>query len=195
MSATMLVQVAARAVSILGHPALVVPTAAAFAAASRGAPPSVIGNAVAISAVMAAVVMGYSALQVRAGRWSHVDASAPAERANLNVFRIALLGIASALAWASGQPRGLVLGCASGAGIVAIAVVGRRWLKLSLHVGFAMFAACLVWPVRSATLLLLAVAAALAWSRVALGRHTAADVVAGGLAGTAVGIGFRAIVG
>lgn len=193
MSTAMLSLLTARAVSILGHPVFVVPTAAAFGATSRGAPPSMIRNALAIAAVMAIVVMSYSFLQVRNGRWSHVDASIPAERSTLNAFLIALLVTAAALAWWFEQPQALCLGLGSGAAIVAIAVAARRWLKLSLHVGFAVFAACLVWPVPTPTLLSLTVAAALVWSRLVLGRHTWADVAAGALAGAAVGIGFRAL--
>jgi membrane-associated phospholipid phosphatase len=54
--------------------------------------------------------------------------------------------------------------------------------------------AALLWP-SVVSLLLVRLAAAVAWLRLALHRHTRADVIAGVLVGGAAGLGYHAIVG
>jgi len=62
-------------------------------------------------------------------------------------------------------------------------------LKVSLHVGFAVFTAVALLPGSPWVGGVAAVvAAAVAWSRLELGRHTLAEVVGGGLLGGAVGV-------
>ena len=63
-----------------------------------------------------------------------------------------------------------------------------RWLKVSLHAAFAVFAAALVWPGVASVSLMLALAAGVAWSRLVLQRHTLAEVVVGLLLGSASGL-------
>jgi membrane-associated phospholipid phosphatase len=71
--------------------------------------------------------------------------------------------------------------------MVTLALVLRQWLKLSLHVAFSVFAA-LVWvPAVMTTLVAILLAAGVAWSRLALGRHTWPDVWAGALVGGVAG--------
>jgi membrane-associated phospholipid phosphatase len=77
--------------------------------------------------------------------------------------------------------------------VVVMASLLRRWLKLSLHAAFAVFAASLLWPSVMAVVGLLALAVAVAWSRLVLRRHTLGEVVVGLLAGGAAGVGFHLI--
>jgi hypothetical protein len=67
----------------------------------------------------------------------------------------------------------------------------RGVAKLSLHVAFAIFAAFLVWPNHAAVAAIAAAAAAVAWSRLALCRHVAADIILGAVAGAAAGLAFH----
>jgi hypothetical protein len=143
---------------------------------------------------VALCVIAYSLLQVRAGRWSHVDASVPHERSQLNVFLVLLLfGVAGALWW-FGQPRLIPLGLALGGVVVLVTQLLRRWLKVSLHASFAVYAVGLVWPAAVAVALVLLLAAAVSWSRLALRRHTGAEVTAVLLAGAAAGSAFATFV-
>jgi len=183
MSVTLL----ARLLSILGHPALLMPAAVAWAAHDRGAPVAVLLAAVGVSSGLAAIVGVYSLAQVRAGRWAHVDASAPHERRTLVRFVSVLAFGAAAALWLAGQPAVLVAGLLAAGALLVCARLTRRWLKLSLHAAFAMFAATLLWPDLLPFGLALAVAAAVAWSRCRLGRHTVPEVLAGLLAGAAAG--------
>ena len=185
---------AARALSIVGHPALLMPAAVAVAASGADAPPRLLPVALGTAVAVAVVVGLYSLWQVRAGRWAHVDASQPRERHQLNLFLAALLGGAAVLLWTAGQPPPVALGPLLAAGLVLLAHALRRWLKVSLHAAFAVFAAALVWPHLGLTLGLALLAVGVAWSRLALQRHTRAEVLLGLLFGAAGGAAFRVFV-
>jgi hypothetical protein len=183
---------AARALSVIGHPALLMPAAVAGSAAANGAPPRVLQLGLAASVAVAACVILYSLVQVRAGRWSHVDASVPRERSQLNLVLCMLLFGAAGLLWCSGQPRLLPLGLGLGGAMVVAAQLLRRRLKLSLHTAFAVYAAALWWPNAGGAAVVLLLAVAVSWSRLALRRHTGIEVTAGLLAGAAAGWVFAA---
>ncbi len=182
----------ARALSILGHPAVTVPTAVALGT-TADAPPAVVRTATIATLLVVAAAMAYSAVQVGRGRWTHVDASVPAERRQLNAFLAAALGAAAIWLWSTGQPE-IGAGLAAAGVIVGVAEAARRWLKLSLHVAFAVFSATLLWPQIGMVAALVALAAAVAWSRLVLGRHTIAEVTAGGLLGGGAGVAFRVLL-
>lgn len=184
----------AQALSVVGHPALLMPGAVVWAALLKDAPPSVLQAAVAACGFVVVCVGIYSVIQVRAGRWQHVDASVPHERRQLNSFLALLLfGVAGGLWWA-GQPGPVALGLALGGAVVVVASGLRHALKVSLHAAFAVFAATLLWPSAAPMLAVLALAAGVAWSRLALGRHTRWEVAVGLLLGAAAGVGFHLIL-
>ena len=165
-----------------------------FSAAGNGAPPAVLRAVAAASLAVAAAVMVYSFVQVRAGRWSHVDASDPRERSQLNlVLALLLLGAAGALWWL-GQPQALCAGLAVAGTVVVLAALLRRWLKVSLHTSFAVLAAAFAWPSPAATAAVLALAAGVAWSRLVLARHTRGEVAMGMALGAAAAVAFRLAV-
>lgn len=185
----------ARAVSILGHPALLLPMAALGVALARGDRRSAVWAAAGFAAVTA-LVMAYSWRQVRRGRWRHVDASERHERAALNRFLLPALAASALLVHWLGGPPAVALGLALSAGIVLAALAGARWCKLSLHLAFAVFAAMLLSKAGWGWMLVaLAFAAALAWSRLALQRHVPRDLVAGALAGAVAGVLFWQLFG
>ena len=181
--------VVARTLSIMGHPLVLLPAAALLALGAAGdrdaLPRAVLGFA-----AIGTVVMGWSWWQVRHARWQHVDASAQGERRSLNMFVFVLLVAGAALAWRF-APGPLALGIGVSAALVLCALSSARWCKLSLHVGFAVLAALMLWRIGTwATLLGLCFAAAVAWSRLALGRHVPRDVYAGAIAGALAGAAF-----
>jgi hypothetical protein len=180
----------ARALSIFGHPMLVLPLAVVTLALARGERVTAVWSAAGFGA-FAALVMGYSAWQVRRGRWAHVDASARHERGHLNRFLFVALAAGAALvAWRGTQPV-FALGMAMSAAMILAAMASARWCKLSLHMAFAVFAAWLLRELGTAwTLAALLFAVAVAWSRLALRRHELRDLVAGAIAGTLAGAAF-----
>jgi membrane-associated phospholipid phosphatase len=179
---------AARTLSVVGHPALLMPGAIALGATNAKVPPQLMQAALASATLVAVIVCLFSLRQVRSGRWAHVDASHPRERVQLNLFLTVLLFGAAALLWSLDQPQSVVAGAALAGTLVAAAHLLRRWLKVSLHAAFAVFAAALVWPGVASVSLMLALAAGVAWSRLVLQRHTLAEVVVGLLLGSASGL-------
>ncbi len=177
----------ARAISILGHPLLMLPMAVLALSATRdggGRDTIVIATGF---GVFAATVLAYSWWQVRRGRWTHVDASAHRERRSLNRFLLIALAVAAALAWFISM-RELALGMALSAALIAAAMAASRQCKLSLHLAFAVYAALLLsridWRLAAGAFVF---AAVLAWSRLALQRHVPRDLVAGTFAGLIAG--------
>jgi hypothetical protein len=187
------VHMAARAVSIIGHPAAVMTLAAGVAAAGGDAAPRTVMGIVLATAAVALVVVAFTVVRTRSGRWAHVDASARHERAEFNVFAGALMLTLAVAGHLVHAPPALVVAFA----LAGLLVVGghllRHRLKASLHVGFALFAAGIAWPHVPATAALLAVAGLVAWSRLQLRRHTRADVVAGALLGAACGLLYHVL--
>ena len=88
----------ARAVSIIGHPMLVMPAAAWCAARESGVGAQPTFAIIAGLAVLGLLVLAYSAWNVGRGRWQHVDASAPTERGQLNRFLLGLFTLAAVVA-------------------------------------------------------------------------------------------------
>lgn len=179
----------ARAVSIIGHPFLVMPLAGLAAAQARGAPPTMLWPLAGALAVLVLGLQAWTVRQVRRGRWAHVDASGGSERRDLNRALLAVFAAGAVIGLALRAPRELLLAFVLSAAMVALALLLARRLTLSLHVAFAVFAAAVVgtWPL---ALGLLALAVAVAWSRLVLARHSGADVALGALAGGLAGLAF-----
>lgn len=181
----------ARALSILGHPLLVLPAATLLLAAGDGADPQRLSRLALALGGLAVLVMAYSWWQVRRRRWAHVDASNQGERRSLNRFLLAAFAIGAVLAWTWAGQRELALGLALSALLIALAMLSARWWKLSLHVAFAVFAAVLLWHMSwQACAGGLLFAAAVAWSRWVLTRHVPRDLIAGAAAGGLAGLLF-----
>jgi len=183
--------VLARALSIVGHPILAMPASVLVLTLLRGEAQQAWAMAWAFASI-AALVMAYSAWQVRCGQWAHVDASQHRERRTLNRFLLVVLAAGALVSLWSDVSREFVLGLALSASMVLVALLTQRWCKLSLHVAFALFAALLLalagmWPL----IIGLAFALLVAWSRLHLQRHTLRDVVAGAAAGFMAGLVFH----
>ena len=183
----------ARILSIVGHPALLMPLAVVGSAIARGAPAPVLQAAALASGAVAVGVGFYSLRQVRAGHWQHMDASAPRERGQLNLFLMLVLSCMALLLAGAGQPPLVAAGLVIGAGIVAVAHLVRRRLKLSLHAAFGVFAAALAWPGVPAMLVLALLAVGVGWSRLVLRRHTRAEVLLGLALGAIAGLVFQGL--
>ena len=177
----------ARAVSIVGHPVVILFVAVVVAASTRGASLRQLWFVGGALAVFGLIVLGFSWFQVRAGHWSHIDASARTERKSLNVFLGVMCFIAAILVWLLTRRPYISIGLGLSGTLALIALLIARWVKMSLHVAFAAFATALVWPNKLAIVAGVLVTAALVWSRLILGRHIVADIAAGLLLGAAAG--------
>jgi hypothetical protein len=177
----------ARAVSIAGHPVVLLLVAALIAASTRGASLRQLWLISGALVTLGVVVLGFSYLQVRAGRWSHIDASVRSERKSLNVFLGVVCLLSAVLLWFLTRRPSMSLGLALSGALIVVALLIARWVKVSLHVAFAAFATALLWPIKLAVVAGALLTAAVVWSRLVLGRHVAADVATGLVLGTAAG--------
>jgi hypothetical protein len=176
----------ARTISILGHPAMMIPAAILMATARRGLTWGALAPLL-IALALAAGLMLWSARQVRRGKWRHIDASAPAERSGLNRVTLAVLASAALLAAGAHAVR-LSVGLTSGAIVPALAVVAGSRFKLSQHVAFATLSVFIAgYAGSSAALAMGALTPVIAWSRFRLGRHSAGELVAGAVVGAVAG--------
>ena len=181
----------ARIVSIVAHPALLLPATVVGVSFGGELPAKSVATVVAAAVATVLAVMVFSYFRVRSGSWDHADASQPQERFELNVFLTLGLLVVAALSWAKSQPTAVTAGVALCAAITLVALLSRSWLKVSLHAAFAAFAALLCWPHRLVVLALLLLSLAVAWSRLVLVRHTRAEVVLGLVLGAAAGFVFQ----
>jgi hypothetical protein len=178
----------ARWVSILAHPFVMVVLLTAVPAV-RQSPGTAVQSVliVVIGVVIPLVVLMFR--QVRRGRWSNVDASKPSERPVL--FIAALAGMVAALGWLFlNDPRSfLVRGILITAGFLLLAALLTRWVKLSLHVAFTALTATslslLGSPVGYG---LIALVPVVFWSRMALARHRAHELLVGLVLGVLTGV-------
>lgn len=181
----------ARAISIFGHPLVLLPLAVLALTVSAGDGKQLPAMAAGL-AVFATVVMGFSWWQVKRGQWRHVDASGADERVALNRLLMAMLALGTLGAQVLGAPFELVLGLGLAAAMVVAAAMLGRWCKLSLHMAFAVNAAWLLGMAHPwAGVAGFAFAALVAWSRLQLQRHVPRDLMAGAVAGTVAGIVFK----
>jgi hypothetical protein len=187
--------VLARCVSILGHPLLLMPAATIGLAMSRNASGESMRSLVLVLVAVVAVASAFSIWNVRSGRWAHIDASNPSERKSLNWALAAVLLTVSAVTWRSHSAREIAIGfLACGLAVIVVLILSPA-LKISLHTCFAAIAAGLFWPDLLPVTVGIFIVAAVAWSRLVLHRHTAAEVLLGALVGSASAIGYHALAG
>ena len=186
--------VIARAISIAGHPVAFILVAVLVAASTGGASLRQLWSIAGALATLGVVVLGFSYLQVRAGRWSHIDASGRSERKSLNVFLGVACLLSAVLLWFLTHRPYMSLGLVLSGALIVVALLIARWVKVSLHVAFAAFATALLWPIKLAVVAGALLTAAVVWSRLVLGRHVAADVATGLVLGTAAGGVYQVLV-
>lgn len=174
--------------SIVGHPFVLTVVMVLGAALHFGTPREAARTALLVALIALLPIAALMVRQVRRGSWTNLDASNSAERPLLFGVGIgalaALLGAVLVL-----RPGSFLIRGAAGVLIMlAVCAVATRWVKVSLHMAFGALAATTLLFVGSpAGWALLAALPALAWSRLALGRHRPAEVLMGLLVGVAFG--------
>jgi membrane-associated phospholipid phosphatase len=169
----------ARAVSIVGHPFVFVVLLLLMPFFLRGQLSALRIAGVVI--VAALIPLGlFMRQRFTSGRWQTVDASARADRpaAYLAGFAAVLpLGLYFQFIEHSSV---LFRSCVVVAAMFGAAFALNRWIKLSGHLAFAGFAALILGDIRLTYAVPMALfIPVLAWSRLALQRHTIKEVVGG----------------
>ncbi len=163
----------ARILSIAGNPLLLIPLMVAVA--TRNWIPTAIVGAVTILPLLAITLRN-----VRRCVWSDHDVSTREQRSGLYRVLLPLIGITALLLWLmDGSPR-MMRGFAAAAVMLALGLLGNRFLKISLHMMFAAFCAVIIVRIHPGSVYaIVPFVAAVAWSRRKLERHTWAEIFVG----------------
>lgn len=180
--------VAARWISILAHPFAMV-VLLVGGAGWRLAPGWPTLQALLLVVLLAIVPVAILMIrQTARGRWGDADASNPRERPLL--FVVALIGITFVCAWLRFRDPSsfLVRGMLAAALLLGVAALLTRWVKVSLHLAFAGFAATSLALLGSVLgYLIVGVIPPLAWSRLTLARHRPLELALGLALGVVAG--------
>ena len=182
----------ARWVSIVFHPFVMVAAMVGAAAAARQSQAAAV-RSVAVVVVFTIIPLAFLMWrQVRGGKWDNADASNRTERPILylvgGVSLFALLGFLSLQSTQSFMMRGVV----ATLGMMAVCAIATQWIKVSLHMAFATFAATALALVRSPVGYALVLALPpLVWARLTLQRHTLVEVALGTIIGAAAGMALH----
>jgi len=181
--------IAARVVSVILHPFVMVGVMVGTAAASRQTRSEAF-RSIALVVLMTIVPIAVLMIrQVRRGVWENADASNRRERPMLYLVQGAGLIALLAYLTLSGPQSFMVRGVVATLGMVAVCAVATRWIKVSLHMAFAALAATTLAVMGSIVgYVLLLVLPVLAWARLALSRHTPLELALGTLAGVSAGV-------
>jgi 8-oxo-dGTP pyrophosphatase MutT (NUDIX family)/membrane-associated phospholipid phosphatase len=180
----------ARWVSILAHPFVTTMVLAGAVEHGRGGGAG-LRAAAAVGALFVLPLAVLTAVQVRRGAWTTVDASHPRDRPVL--FGVGGAALAVLLAYfAHAQPGSpLVRGTAGVLAMLGVCAALTPWIKVSLHMAAAALAAgVLVGRGLPLGWGMAAILPLLAWSRVALGRHRWSEVALGLAVGACTGLGL-----
>lgn len=174
----------ARWVSIVLHP-FVVMGLLTLVAVDRLQPGAMARVLPAFAAVIG-IVLVVSLWRARSGAWNSVDASDSRDRWLLYALVIVLLvGYAR---WLRTHAPPLLPGVLAIIGLCVAGLLANRWIKLSLHMACLAYAAVAAWrlslPLAVGFGIVLPL---LAWSRLAMRRHTPREVAAGTALGALAG--------
>ncbi|UYZ59508.1 hypothetical protein [Hymenobacter latericus] len=127
--------------------------------------------------------------QVRSGAYTDFDVSVREHRASFYPRLIALLGLATALVWATQPAAPLRAGMLAALGLLVACYAINFRLKVSLHAALSFFmAGCVLGMNQAWGLGALLVASLVAASRLVLQRHSLAELVVGTLVGSGVAL-------
>jgi hypothetical protein len=169
----------ARAISIAGHPFVLIPVMVAIATRNW------IPTASAATILPMFVIM---LRNVRRGVWSDHDVSRREERGGLYRVALPLIGVSALLLWLLDASPRMMRGFAAAAVMLILGLLGNHFLKISMHMMAAAFFAVTIIRIHAHSIYaIVPFVAAIAWSRRKLERHTWTEVFVGLAIGTAAG--------
>jgi membrane-associated phospholipid phosphatase len=176
----------AKLFSILGHPLLTIPLLVGLTVFHR------LGHALWIVALLVGlVILPISVHMYRStkkGAYTNFDVSDRRQRKSWYLIVILLVVLLLGVLYLMQAPLPVQRGSQIMAGLLLAALLANRFLKVSLHVALNVFLLFLLLPFGSTVALsFCAFIIAVSWSRIVLGRHTLAEVVAGILLGSVFG--------
>jgi len=176
---------AARFISIVGHPFVLLPLLVFLPRFQNN-----IGDAFRTTIAFVVIVLVPLALliwrSVSSGEWRTVDASDKANRPVLYKTSIGVIAVAIAYFYFVDHSLEVARGCFVTSGMLLLAALLNRWCKISLHITFACFCGILLSRVRlSYGIPVLLLLPPLIWSRLVLSRHVLSEAIGGVVLGSA----------
>ena len=170
----------AKWVSIAGHPFVFSPIVALLAGAIHfGLMQSLKGLLTVVLCCLLPASL-YILRKVKIGEWSDLDVSQRKDRPHLFLVGFAFLLLTVLMLAVTRQPIVYARGCLAAMILITGGWLLNRWLKPSMHAGFAMLTACSLWSLNvPLSLVAIVFALAVGWSRVQLRRHTWFEVGVG----------------
>jgi hypothetical protein len=179
----------ARWVSIVGHPFFLIALLALLVSWTRGVGADGLRIAGIITAAGLIPLGVFIWRRYATGRWETVDASRPENRPALYIAAFVVLVPLGLYFLLVERSADMVRGSAAFASMLGVAAAANRWIKLSLHMAFAVFAGLIAARLSLVYgVVMLVFVPMLGWSRVALRRHTLREVFAGCILGVIVAI-------
>ena len=177
----------ARWISIIGHPFVVAALLVGLAASRQRSAFDATRLVLLVLGIIILPLFVYMWQKWRSGTWTTIDASRRTDRPGFYRAALLLVGILLSVFVFMRESAAMLRGCIAVGALVLLLAVLNRWSKLSNHMAFALFATVMMSSFAPRWALALALfAPALAWSRLALARHTMAEVTGGGFLGAAV---------
>ena len=175
-------------VSVAAHPFVLIPVLVAVVTA-RSLPPR--AAALVVGLVVAGSILPMLWIivrRVRSGTWTDHDVSVREQRTGMYPAALAVSGASVLLLYLSGSSRPILRGTVAIFILIAVSALVNTRLKVSLHTGFAAFTAVALLSMSLPMgIAAVAVALAVAWSRLELRRHTLPEVLGGTLLGAGIG--------
>ncbi len=170
----------ARWTSIVGHPFVSIILLVAIASWSAGGHERALRVTVIVAGAVLLPLGFFIWRRYSSGQWQTVDASAPSDRPALYAVAFFLLVPVGFYFLAVKHALEMTRGFVAVAVLIALAATFNRWIKLSVHMIFATFAALIILQLTPAFgVALFLFLPLLGWSRLILSRHTMSEVIGG----------------
>lgn len=130
----------------------------------------------------------HSYYKTKKGHYTNFDISDRKQRENFYPFLLGLLSVSSVLLFVTGQPAGFCYGSLVFLAMVAVSYLINYRIKVSMHTSSSFYLALSLLKLSvTGSLLMLAFAFLISYSRLILKRHTLPEVLGGGVLGVAFG--------
>jgi hypothetical protein len=174
----------AKIISIIGHPLLTIPLFVAIMMfAFEDIEKALLNSALIIGCIFLPLCLRMY-FKSKNGTYTNFDVSDRVQRKTLFTFIIPIMIVVTIISFITNQASNFSISVLFGTILVIISQITNLFIKSSLHVSLNIYLAALATTadlrIGIAILLLTGL---IAWSRIALGRHTRKEVVFGGLIG------------
>lgn len=176
-------------ISTVGNPLVTVSVFIVFVSAALFTPAQAAWLSFLVVGCVAIPVAANNYFKTKKGHYTNFDLSDRKQRQNVYPRLLFLMAVITVILFATHQPVSFCIGSAVILAMMTASYVVNFWLKASMHTSISFFLAFGLFKLSlTGGVLMLAFAVLISVSRLVLKRHTIAEVLAGGLLGTAFGL-------